>query len=148
MDVQRRQLAAGHGTFSREASRGQARINLDDSGFSGLVCLRGAALGSVSQLDTGPRRRDYRGHDRVAQVSHGPNGVALGVGLVPHGPTALQFRHAGRAERESRARNPARMGKRVRLLLDLLDYFNSRYGGFLVVVRTVALENLARRAFT
>ena len=69
--------------------------------------------------------------------------MALGVWLVRRGATVIPLRHATRIKRESRACDTARLGTRLRILLDLLAYFNFDHSRCAVAVGNVVLEYLA-----
>lgn len=143
LDVQRRQPAAGDGTVSRSAARDQAGCDLDDTGTIHLVYLRSAAVESVSQLDTRARRRIDRGDDRAQQSTHGSKIMALGIGLVPDGPTRLAFCDARSPQREPRTRNATRLGTSVCVVLDFLAGADSDYCCGVVVVGAFPVEYLA-----
>ena len=66
--------------------------------------------------------------------------MAVGVWLVPCDSTLVALRYAARAKRKPRTRGSTRMGTNIRILLDLLAYFNSGHNGRAVVDGTVAVE--------
>ena len=143
--MQRRQPIARHGTVPRKTARDQALGDLDDSGTARLVRLRRAAVEPVPKLDARARRRVDRGNVRAEQSAYGSNSVALGVGLVPDGPTRVAFRDSRGVEREPCACNATRMGATVRILLDVLAGVDDLDGDHFVAVWFVPVEYLARR---
>ena len=120
LDVQHRQPDPRNGSFPGEAPCDPARRNLDASGFGGLVCLRRARVGRVSQFNSRARRRDHRGDDRAKTLWNGSHCLALGSWLVSRGPTRIPILHAAGTQRKSRAHCATRMGTNVSVVLDVL----------------------------
>lgn len=72
--------------------------------------------------------------------------MALGVCLVPAGPTRFTSRNASRSERKSGAHDTTGLGTNVPFLLDVLDCAHCRDGDLFVALRTTAVEYLASSA--
>jgi len=143
--VQRRQPAAGHGAVSRKAFGDPALSNLDDTGTARLATLRGACVGCVFYFHSRARRRAGCGNGRAEQGTDGSSGVAVGVRVVPGGPTRVAIRDGGRAKRQPRTRYSTRMGASVRVILDVLAGADADYGCGVVVVGIIPMEYLASR---
>ena len=145
LDVQRRQPAAGDGALPGEATRDQARGDLDDPGSDYLDSLRRAHVGCVLVFDTRARRWTCGGVSGAESGWNGSNGVALGVWVVSRDPVVVAFSHGAGTECKSRARGATWMGSNVSLLLVVLAGSHRCDSPDALAIRPAPLEYLARR---
>src|SRR5207248_9754917 len=99
VDVQRWEPLARHRLVSESQRTDSRRSHLDNSRFGNLVLVRVAQWQHPAVIHTGPRGRSNCGNDRAASGAHGPDRVALRVGVVSVHATGFAYSHVTGFER-------------------------------------------------
>src|SRR5207237_3635872 len=99
VDVQRRKPLTRHRLVPESQRTDSRRSHLDNSRFGNLVLVRVAQWQHAVVIHTGPRGRSDCGNDRAASRAHGPDRVALRVGVVSVHATGFTYSHVTGFER-------------------------------------------------